>query len=118
MANEMVEQRAEKMAARVDAANVGLDPASIIAIFTAVIPLVVSCFQRNDEPDPNEVKDAVRRMHYRNPQGLRNRTARRIKWESETHLNRDQALTLADAMIAETLESDADDVAAVCRAVA
>lgn len=111
-------QQAEAIAARVDSSKVGIDPATIITILTTVLPIIVSCFRRNDEPEPENVSAAVRRAHNRNPDALRRRTARRIRRSAEKPISEEDSLQLADATIAHALETPAASVAAYFRSVA
>lgn len=95
----------------------GIEPVTIIAIITQVLPLLISCFKRNDEPDPQQVKAAVAKMHERNPEQLRRRTARRIRGEADQPMTKAQSFALADATIAECLEADEGEVAAFAAGV-
>lgn len=114
MDKALLQQRAERISLRVDAGKVGLDPASIIAILTSVIPLILRCFQK-EEPTPEQVTAAVRRQHERNPVALRKRTMRRVRAEADEPLTKEQAFALGDAIIDEALDADSDEVAELCR---
>lgn len=117
MPSDIVREQAERVAARVDANAVGFDPATIIMILSTVIPLIANCFNRDDEPDPDEVNASVKKMHASHPKALRRRTARRIRRESEEPMSMSQAEILAEAVIAEACESAPESVAAFVRAV-
>ena len=99
--------QAQLVANRVDAEAFGFDPLTILSLITTLLPLLMSCFNRNDEPNPSMVAASFRRYHERNPKALRNRTMRRIRAESTENLTKAQAFTLADAVIAQALETDA-----------
>lgn len=117
--DELIKESAINAAQRVDAERVGLDPATIIMILTQVLPLVISCFKRNDEADPQAIQKAVQRAST-TPAGraaLRRRTMRRIRAESSTPLSKDEAFALADAVIEEALEQNPQAIAAVCAVV-
>lgn len=110
-----VDAHAERIASKVDSNIVGLDPATIIAILTTVLPLIISCFKKQDEPDPAEVAEAVRDANARNPRKLLRRTARSVKHESKTRLTQDQAEELAQAIIDDCCQQSDDVVAEACR---
>lgn len=116
---ELINEAATNAAQRVDAEKVGIDPITIITILTQVLPLVISCFKRNDEADPQNIHKAVQRQSS-TPAGraaLRRRTMRRIRSEANTPLSKDEAFALADAVIEEALEQNPQAVAAVCAVV-
>jgi hypothetical protein len=112
-----VKATAEKIAARVDADAVGFDPITIITIFSTVLPMLLKCFNRDDEPEPAKMNAAIRQQHENNPVRLRRRTAIAIRRESETRMSKAQSETLADAMIAEAVEATPARVASLCSAV-
>ena len=115
---ELIHQCAAGATDRVDAEAVGLDPATITLIITQVLPLLISCFKR-EEPSPQQIQKAVQRKT-RNPRlkarFLRN-LSHSIQEKSDTDLTDDQADALAEAVLAETLQQDAATVSAVCGAV-
>lgn len=116
--DELIKEAATAAAQRVDD-SVGLDPVTIITILTQVLPLVISCFKRNDEPQPEDIQKAVKRQ-VATPAGrasLRRRTMRRIKSESDEPMSRSQAFALADAVIEEALNQNPQMVASVCAVV-
>lgn len=117
--DELINEAATAAAQRVDAESVGLDPVTIITILTQVLPLVISCFQRNDEADPQSIQKALQRQSS-TPAGrasLRRRTMRRVRAESDERLSKEQAFAIADAIIEEGLENNPQMVMAVCSVV-
>ena len=114
MSQEIVQEQAEKIAARVDAGKVGFDPATIIMILTAVLPAIMQCFKK-DAPTPAEVSAEVKRQNDSRPFALRKRTARRIRGEADHPMTKEQSFALADAVIEEACAADAETVASVCR---
>jgi hypothetical protein len=116
---QLISEAATGAAQRVDAESVGLDPVTIITILTQVLPLVISCFKRNDEPEPESIQKAVKRQ-CATPAGraaLRRRTMRRVRSESDTHVSKEQAFALADAIIEESMNQNPQLVSAVCGVV-
>jgi len=109
----LLEDQAEKVAARVDATKVGFDPITIIAIITQVLPLLLQCFNRNDEPTPAQVSASFKAAHAKNPDQLRRRTMRRVRSESDESLTKSQAFALADAVIEQALDTD-ESTAVAC----
>lgn len=106
-------QEAEAVADRMP--NVGLDPITILNILTTVLPLLSQCFNRDDEPDPEQVKARVAEQNKKNPARLRRRMTAKIMRESpERKITKAQAAAMAEATIAETLDRDGEDVAAFC----
>lgn len=97
--------KAELCAERIDAAEFGMDPITIVTIITQVLPLLADCFNRNDSPDPVEAAERLREYNRKNPQGLRKRMARRIRAEATKPMTKEQSFTLADAIIQETIQS-------------
>lgn len=114
--DELIREAATAAAQRVDD-SVGLDPVTIITILTQVLPLVISCFKRNDEPQAEDIQNAVKQQMATNPERLRRRTMRRIKSESDEPMTRSQAFALADAVIEEALNQNPQMVASVCAVV-
>lgn len=107
-------QQCEAAASRVNAAVVGLDPTLIITIITTVLPLLVNCFRREDEPDPARVQAALVRAYDRNPASLRRRMRVQIDRKSPENLTKGQALAIADAIIAQALDTSPAIVSRVC----
>ena len=105
--------QAKAVADRLDPAEVGFDPLTILSLITTILPLLMSCFNRNDEPNESMVKASFRRYHDAHPDLLRRRTARRIRGEADEPMTKEQSLLLADAVIAQALSVDAD-VAMAC----
>lgn len=102
-----LQAQAKLVANRVNATTFGFDPLTILTLVTTLLPLLMSCFNRNDEPNPSLVSASFRRYHERNPTVLRKRTMRRIRAEATENLSKEQAYALADAVIAQALETDA-----------
>lgn len=111
-----IETQARRCAARVPA-NVGFDPITIIAIITKILPLLISCFNRNDEPHAAEVRREVIEQNNDAPKRLRRRMARRIRGEATESMTREQAAALAEAVIEEVIASDDSTVSGLCAAV-
>lgn len=102
MSGEMRRQ-AEAAAARVQ--GVGLDPALVITIITTVLPLLINCFQREDEPDPVRVQAALRKAYERNPDKLRRRVRAQVHRRSHEPIDKGQEFAIADAIIAQGLDT-------------
>jgi len=121
--DELIREAATGAAQRVDAESVGLDPATIIMILTNVLPLLISCFKRNDEPTSAEIRDSLEAQcsTYRGKKNLLRRTAVRIQRESkkkhERRMSDEQAFALADAVITEALNADPENVTALCSTI-
>ncbi len=98
-----LQEQSQLVANRVDADTFGFDPLTILTLVTTLLPFLMSCFNRNDEPNPSLVATNFRRYHERNPKALRKRTMRRIRAEATENLSKDQAYALADAVIAQAL---------------
>ena len=107
------EKQAVRVAARVPE-TVGFDPATVVMILTRVLPMILSCFNKNDETDPAKINAAVKRQNDSAPAVLRRRTARRIRGEATEPMTREQSFTLAEAVIAEACEATESDVVAMC----
>ena len=95
--------------------GVGFDPLTILTIITQVLPLLTSCFNRNDEPNPTLAAASLKRYHDRAPAQCRKRTARRVRAEADEPMTKEQSYQLADAVIAQALSLNADQVAACCK---
>jgi len=121
--DELIRESATNAAQRVDAEAVGFDPATIIMILTNVLPLLISCFKRNDEPTSAEIQESVAAQcsTYRGKKMLVRRTAVRIQRQHKKNhgekMSHEQASALADAVIEECLEQNPQAVAAVCAVV-
>jgi hypothetical protein len=111
------EKQAVRVAARVPA-TVGFDPATVISLLVTVLPMILKCFNKNDETDPAKINAAVRQQNESAPTVLRRRTARRIRGEAETPMTKAQSFVLAEAVIEEACAATTDDVVAMCGEVA
>lgn len=109
-----IKSQSEKAAARVDANAVGFDPLTIIIILTQVLPILLSCWNRNDSPEPAESSVKIRAYHNAHPEKLRKRTARRIRAEAKQPMEKYQSLLLADAVIAQAIDTDQQTAALCC----
>jgi len=98
-----LKRQAEQAAARVT--GVGLDPALVITIITTVLPLLINCFKREDEPDPVRVQAALRKAYERNPDKLRRRVRAQVHRRSPEAVDRGQEFAIADAIIAQGLDT-------------
>jgi len=110
-----ITQQAELAAARVDAEAVGFDPITIITILTQVLPLIVSCWNRNDEPNAEMSATNFVRYYQGHPEQALRRTARRIRAEADTPMSKEQSFALARAVIDQALEASPAEVKACCR---
>lgn len=110
MSGEMKRQ-CEAAAARVT--GVGLDPALVITIITTVLPLLINCFKREDEPDPIRVQAALRKAYDRNPDKLRRRVRAQVHRRSPEDLDKGQEYAIADAIIAQGLDTTPQAVSAI-----
>ena len=112
MSISSLEIQAKAAADRVDANAVGFDLITILTIITTVLPLLMSCFNKNDEPNPSLVAVSLKRYHDAHPEALLRRTARRVRAEADEPMTKEQSLLLADAVIAQALSVDADTATA------
>lgn len=110
------EKQAVRVAARVPA-TVGFDPATVISLLVTVLPMILKCFNKNDETDPAKINAAVKRQNDSAPAVLRRRTARRIRGEADHPMSKEQSFTLAEAVIAEACEANESDVVSMCHEV-
>lgn len=113
--DELISEAATAAAQRVDAESVGLDPVTIITILTQVLPLVISCFSK-EEPSPQQIQEAVRRKT-RRPRlraAFRRKLSHSIQEKATEDLTDEQADALADAIIDESLHQNTEMVASVC----
>lgn len=109
-----LKQQAELAAARVDAESVGIDPFTIITILTQVLPLIVSCWNRNDEPNAEMSATNFVRYYEGHPEQALRRTARRIRAEADAPMSKEQSFALARAVIDQALEASPAEVKACC----
>lgn len=112
--NTIYEQQARLAAERIDPAAMAMDPVTIIAIITQVLPVIASCFSRNDSPDPAMAAERFHAAYEDNPKKLRKRLARRVRAESDEPMTKEQSFILADAIIQQMLETDAEVIEAGC----
>lgn len=112
--NTIYEQTAAQAAARVDSTAAAMDPVTIIAIITQVLPVIASCWTRNDSPDPAMAAERFHAAFEDNPKKLRKRLARRVRAESDEPMSKEQSFILADAIIQQMLETDAEVIEAGC----
>lgn len=108
---------AQRMADRISPDTVGMPIASIATLLTVILPMLFSRCGGDTPDDPAEVQAAIAQQHKENPESLANRTAAAVMREARANrkrISKADALVTADAMIAETLESHAEDVGAFC----
>jgi hypothetical protein len=111
---ENLKKQAELAAARVDSIEVGIDPFTIITIITQVLPMLASCWNRNDSPDPQESSKKLRAYAEKHPQALLKRTARRVRAESDEKMTKIASFDIARAIIAQALDADESTMAICC----
>ncbi len=106
-----MKRQCEAAAARV--VGVGLDPALITTIITTVLPLLINCFQRENEPDPVRVQAEFRKAYDSNPERLRKRVRAQVRRQSPEPLEKGQEYAIADAIITQGLDGTTREVLAV-----
>lgn len=74
-----IKQQAEWAALRVDQAVVKMGIIEIISFFTTILPMLVSCWNRNDASDPALAAEEFREYNERHPQSLRRRVEKRVR---------------------------------------
>ena len=111
---ENLKKQAALAAERVNANEVGLDPITILTIITQVLPMLASCWNRNDSPDPAESSAKLKAYAESKPQALLKRTARRVRAEADEPISKIASFDLARAIIAQALDADESTVAACC----
>lgn len=114
---QTVNQQAEAVASRVDSAGFGMDPVLILTIITQVLPLVIACWNKNDEPNTSLSAASFRRYYKAKPEQCLRRTARRVRAEATEPMTKEQSFKLAQAIIDQANETPADTVAACCTEV-
>ncbi len=107
-------EQAQLAANRVDATAVGLDPFTILTIVTQVLPILTSCWNKNDEPNPELSARNLKRYNDAHPKQLLKRTARRIRAEATEPMTKEQSFALAEAVIAQALEAAPETVKVCC----
>lgn len=111
---DRIQKQAELAAARVDSQAVQLDPFTIITIFGSVLPQILSCWNRMNTNQHETTSERVRKFHDESPNQLRKKTARRIRGEADQPMEKWQSLLLADAVIAQAIAEDPQEVALCC----
>lgn len=102
---------AESVSERVDFRNVGLDPATLIALLTTILPLLFRCLQINDDVTPSTAQARIRHMHAQNPKRLMRRTTRAVRHEAERSgepLTDDAAREIAKAIVADAVAAESE----------
>ena len=112
--NPIYEQQARLTAERIDPTEMMMDPVTIIAIITQVLPVIASCFSRNDSPDPAMAAERFHAAYEDNPKKLRKRLARRIRAEADQPMTKEQSFVMADAIIQQMLETPDEVIVAGC----
>lgn len=108
-----METQAQAVADRVDPVVMGMDPGSIFLLISQILPFLISCWNRNDEPNPSLAAASFKRYHASQPKKLRLRTARRVRSDADEPMTRKQSFVVADAVIAQALATE-ENVAAAC----
>ena len=111
----IIQEHAKAIAGRVDANAVGLDPITILTIITQVLPLVISCWNRNDEPNPQLSAVNFQRYYNAHPEQALRRTARRVRAEADAPMTKEQSFAFAKAIIDQALNTDDATVTACCQ---
>lgn len=110
----MFENTAKQAASRVDSDGLGLDPLTVITLITTLMPLLASCFSKNDSPDPKQASDKFRKAWSDHPRTLRNRIRHQVKKKAKedgTKLSKEQIDAVTDGIIEEALETSAEEMA-------
>mgnify|MGYP001231945206 CR=1 FL=1 len=101
---------AKKCAARIPVGDMKFDPMTLITIFTTVLPLLMSCLQKNSaEPTQAAMSAYIKKEAARNRKKLNNRIAGRIRGRAEEPMTKDEARRLADAVIEEGLSDSSPE---------
>lgn len=108
------ESSAEHRIATKVAPGVGMEVVAVLKILQLVLPVLIGCLGGDGVSSPGAVKAAVKEQNERQPARLRRRMAARIMRESDKPLTKDQALTMAEGIIDETLSADDAEVTAKC----
>ena len=111
-----IEKQAAAMAPRIPEGSVGIDPATIITIFTAVLPALIDCLHRNDDVDATTVAQRVADLNAKNPKRLLKRVASNVRKEARRegqHVSKEESYKMAHAIIDQTLFSTPEEVASL-----
>jgi hypothetical protein len=121
MSQGLLQEQADRIAKRIDPSKVTKSATAIASILLSVIPMLISCWTKEDEPDPAKTAAAIKEKNDENPKRLRRRTAIAIRRDAprKERPSAAEAAVYADAMIAdacETAENAPEVVEALCRA--
>jgi hypothetical protein len=121
MSQELLQEQAERISKKVDPGKVTKSATAIASIVLSVLPMLISCWTKQDEPDPAKTAAAIKAKNDENPKRLRRRTAIAIRRDAprRERISAAEAAVYADAIIedaCETAENAPDLVAAMCRA--
>lgn len=111
------EQYAEKIADRINYDDLNdsephrIEKSLAVSIFTMLVPVVLKWCMSSEEASPAEMRTHVVDDYNHNRERQRRRTARKIRRQNP-HVSRDQSYKLADAMIAEAIETPVEDAEA------
>jgi hypothetical protein len=108
-----IEMKSQVEAAAARVTGVGLDPAMIITIITTLLPILLSCFKREEEPSPARAQAAIRDAYAKNPEKLRRRLRAQVHRHSPEPLDKGQELAIADAIIAQAMDAPPKAVSAI-----
>ncbi len=112
--NSIYEEQAKLAAARVDQTQMMMDPATIVAIITQVLPIIASCFGRNQSADPVEAAERFREYYKKDPKGMRKKLARRIRAEADQPMSKEESFALADGIIWQMLSVEDEVIVSGC----
>ena len=96
-----------------------LDPVTIAAIITTVLPGILKCFQKDHEVPTVAAHDRIKRMYSKNPDRTKVKLSRAIKFgaaKEGRQLTVDETAALADGILAEALATDEEVVYGLCAA--
>lgn len=102
------------------AQSYGFDPISLVTI---LLPILIKCFMKEDEPDPAQVKASMERAcrnekkHQRTRLRIAKQAESTARREQNKRITRGEALQVADGVIAEALATDTETVAGLCSSV-
>lgn len=109
-----ISKQAELIAARVPSVLVGMDPVTILTIISQVLPLVIACWNKNDEPNAQLSAVNFKRYFKAHPELVRRRIARRVRAEADAPMSKEASFIIASAIIAQALESPTEIITACC----
>ena len=112
----LIDNQVKAAANRIPHGRTGIDPITIITIFSQVLPTLIDCLHRNDDVSSTTLQDRVKAMNEKDPKRLIKRVASNLRKDAKRSghfVDKEDSRVLAKAIIDQTINGDKTEVFAI-----